>query len=103
MEEGESLLESANREIKEEIGFGARTLEHVKSVSVSPGYLSHQTHIVYATDLYQQKLDGDEPEPIEVLYWDLNKLHDLLNNEEFTEARSIAALFLLKNQLYGSK
>ena len=103
VEEGESLIESANREIQEEIGFAARRLEHVKSVSVSPQYLSHQTHIVYATDLYQQKLDGDEPEPIEVLYWDLNKLHDLLNNEEFTEARSIAALFLLKNQLYGSK
>ena len=103
VEEGESPIESANREIMEEIGFGARKLEHVKSVSVSPGYLSHQTHIVYATDLYQQKLEGDEPEPIEVLYWDLNKLHDLLNNEEFTEARSIAALYLLKNQLCGSK
>ena len=103
VEEGESLIESANREIMEEIGFGARKLEHVKSLSVSPGYLSHQTHIVYATDLYQQKLEGDEPEPIEVLYWDLNKLHDLLNNEEFTKARSIAALYLLKNQLCGSK
>ncbi len=99
VEEGESLIESANREIMEEIGFGAGKLEFVKSVTVSPGYISHETHIVYATELYQQKLQGDEPEPIEVLYWDLNKLDDLLNNEEFTEARSIAALYLLKNRL----
>ena len=79
VEEGEPLLSTANREIMEEIGYGARILEHVKSLTVSPGYMSHQTHIVYATDLYQQKLDGDEPESIEVLYWNLNKLDDLLN------------------------
>ena len=103
VEEGESLVESANREIMEEIGFGAKKLELIKTVSVSPGYMSHQTHIVHATDLYQQKLQGDEPEAIEVLYWDLNKLDDLINNKEFTEARSIAALYLLKNQLCGSK
>ena len=99
VENGESIIASANREIMEETGYGANTLEHVKSVSVSPGYMSHQTHIVYATDLYQQSLEGDEPEPIEVLYCKLDKLDDLLNNEEFTEARSIAALYLLKDRL----
>ncbi|HEY5601697.1 MAG TPA: ADP compounds hydrolase NudE [Gammaproteobacteria bacterium] len=103
VEKGESLLASANREMMEEIGFGARQLEHVKSMTVSPGYMSHQTHIVYATDLYLQKLDGDEPEPIEVLYWNLNKLDDLIRNEEFTEARSIAALYLLENRLFSGK
>lgn len=103
VEEGESLLVTANREIMEETGYGARKLEHVKSLTVAPGYLSHQTHIVYATDLYQQKQEGDEPEPIEVLYWSLNKLDDLLNNEEFTEARSIAALYLLKKRFYYDK
>ena len=99
VEPGESIIASANREIKEEIGYGSNSLKHVKSLSVSPGYMSHQTHIVYATDLYQQRLEGDEPEPIEVLYWKLDKLDDLLNHDEFTEARSIAALYLLQNQL----
>ena len=101
VEEGESLVSSANREIMEEIGYGARSLEHVKSLSVSPGYMSHQTHIVYATDLYQQRLEGDEPEAIDVLYWSLDKLDDLLSHPEFTEARSIAALYLLKDRLFG--
>ena len=99
IESDESIIASANREIMEETGYGANTLEHVKSVTVSPGYMSHQTHIVYATDLYQQRLEGDEPEPIEVLYWKPNKLDDLLMNDEFTEARSIAALYLLKDRL----
>lgn len=99
VEKGESIITSANREIMEEIGYGANTLEHVKSLSVSPGYLSHHTHVVYATDLYQQRLEGDEPEPIEVLYWKLDKLDDLLMHDEFTEARSIAAIYLLKDRL----
>ena len=99
VEKGESIIASANREIMEEIGYGANCLEHVKSLSVSPGYLSHQTHVVYATDLYQQRLEGDEPEPIEVLYWKLDKLDDLLMHDEFTEARSIAAIYLLKERL----
>lgn len=99
VEKGESIIASANREIMEEIGYGANSLEHIKSLSVSPGYLSHQTHVVYATDLYQQRLEGDEPEPIEVLYWKLDKLDDLLMHDEFTEARSIAAIYLLKERL----
>jgi ADP-ribose diphosphatase len=103
VEEGESIITSANREIMEETGYGANKLEFIKSLSVSPGYLSHQTHIVHATDLYQQRLEGDEPEPIEVLYWKLDKLDDLLNHEDFTEARSIAALYLLKDRLFGKK
>lgn len=101
VEKGESIIASANREIMEETGFGARTMEHVKSLSVSPGYLSHQTHIIYATDLYQQRLEGDEPEPIEVLYWRLDKLDDLLRHDEFTEARSIAAIYLLQSRLFN--
>jgi ADP-ribose diphosphatase len=63
--------------------------------------MSHHTHIVLASDLYEKKLPGDEPEPIEILYWSVDKLDDLLNNDEFTEARSIAALYLLKNRLAG--
>lgn len=101
VEAGESVTASANREIMEEIGFGARRVEFVKSVTVSPGYMSHHTHIVLASDLYPKKLPGDEPETIETLYWNLDKLDDLLNNDEFTEARSIAALYLLKNRLTG--
>jgi len=99
VEIGEEIIASANREIMEETGYGAHSLEHIRSLSVSPGYMSHQTHIVYATDLYQQRLEGDEPEPIEVLYWKLDKLDDLLDHAEFTEARSIAALYILKDRL----
>jgi ADP-ribose diphosphatase len=93
---GESLLQAANRELMEEVGYGARDLQLLKSFTVSPGYLNHITHVILARDLYEKRLPGDEPEPIEVVPWKLNELDRLLNHEECTEARSIAALFMVR-------
>jgi len=91
---GESFLEAANRELKEEMGFGARKLHHLSSFSLAPSYLEHTTEIVIAQDLYAEKLPGDEPEELEVIPWKLCKINDLLASGECTEARSIAALFM---------
>ncbi|MDD1625463.1 MAG: ADP compounds hydrolase NudE [Methylococcaceae bacterium] len=91
---GESFLEAANRELKEEVGFGARKLHHLSSFSLAPSYLEHTTEIVIAQDLYAEKLPGDEPEELEVIPWKLCKINDLLASGECTEARSIAALFM---------
>ena len=93
-DEGESFLEAANRELKEEVGFGARKLHHLSSFSLAPSYLEHTTEIVIAQDLYPEKLPGDEPEELEVIPWKLNKINELLSSGECTEARSIAALFM---------
>lgn len=91
---GESFLEAANRELKEEVGFGARNLHHLSSFSIAPSYLEHMTEIVLAQDLYAEKLEGDEPEELEVIPWKLIHINELLATGECTEARSIAALFM---------
>ncbi len=49
-----------------------------------------------AEGLYEKRLPGDEPEPIEVVPWPLAELDDLLEKEELTEARSILALFMAR-------
>lgn len=99
IEEGENMLDAANREIQEEVGYGANKLEHIHSFSIAPGYLSHHTHIVLARDLYANKIPGDEPEEIEVVPWKLKEIDKLLQQEDFTEARSIAAIFLVREIL----
>ena len=99
IEQGEDLLVAANRELQEEVGYGARSLTHIDSFSLAPGYIGHRTHIVLARDLYPGKLEGDEPEPIEVVPWKLSHLRELLACDDFTEARSIAALFVIRETL----
>jgi len=99
VEPGEDPLEAAGREIREEIGFGARNLRLLQKVSLAPGYIQHETHLVLARDLYREQAQGDEPEPIKVVPWDLDAPDALLKRGDFTEARSIAALFLIKRFL----
>lgn len=99
IEPDESVLDAANRELMEEVGYAAKNLRHIKSLTLAPGYANHTTHIVLAQDLFAQKLAGDEPETIEVLPWPLKKITELLDRDDCTEARSIAALYMVRDQL----
>lgn len=103
VENGEDLYATANRELMEEVGFGAKHFEYLAKWSTSPNYMTSMMHIVLAQELYPQRLLGDEPEPIEVIPWKLNQVDSLLSHPQFHEARSVAALLLLQRQGYGSK
>ncbi|MDB6163545.1 MAG: ADP-ribose diphosphatase [Xanthomonadaceae bacterium] len=96
---GETPLQAADRELKEEAGHGARSLQVLRTLSLSPGYMSHQTHLVLARDLYVQRLPGDEPEEIEVVPWKLDALHELMLRDDCSEGRSLAALFIAREWL----
>jgi len=97
IEHNEELLSAANREIMEEIGYAAHKLRHLTSYTIAPGYLGHVTHIVLAEDLYERKTEGDEPEEIEIVPWKLSNLTELFSQEDCTEARSIAALYMVRD------
>lgn len=96
---GEDALQAGDRELKEEAGFGARQIIPLRSVALAPGYFNATMQIVLATDLYEERLQGDEPEPLELVPWRWSQLDELLARPDFTEARSLAALFLAKNYL----
>jgi ADP-ribose diphosphatase len=99
IERGETPVEAADREMKEEIGFGARRLQQLTSLSLAPGYMTHVTHIVLARDLYPEKLEGDEPEALDVVPWNINDLRGLTAREDCTEGRTIAALYIARDYL----
>ncbi|WP_297527160.1 ADP compounds hydrolase NudE [Thiohalobacter sp.] len=99
IEPGEDPLATAQRELREEIGLGAGRLEALMTVTVAPGYFGHVTHIVLARDLFPAEAEGDEPEPVEVVPWRLAELPALLARDDFTEARSMVALFLAQERM----
>lgn len=98
---GESLEEAANRELKEEAGFGARRIELLKELSVAPGHMGFTQTVALATGLYPERLTGDEPEPLTVSHWPLDDIDALFSREDFNEARAIAALHLARMRLGG--
>ena len=99
IEPEEAVLNAANRELKEEVGFGASELTQLKSMTLAPGYLTHTMNLVLAKKLYPEKLEGDEPETLEVVFWPISKVGELLEQPDFTEARSIAALLMVERLL----
>jgi ADP-ribose diphosphatase len=99
IEPNEDILKTANRELMEEVGYGAKRLTEIKPLASSPGYMGGSMRFVLAQDLYPEKLTGDEPEEIEVVPWRLSQLNELIARHDFTEARSIAGLFLIREML----
>lgn len=100
---GETPEEAANRELKEEVGFGANSLHKLKKVVMAPSYFSSEMTLFMATDLYPERLEGDEPEPLEVIKWPLSKVEELLMHDDFQEARSISALLLTLQKRQAQK
>ena len=73
----------------------------LRSISLAPTYMSNQTWLVLAEDLSPERLEGDEPEELEVVPWKLDALHELMLREDCSEGRSLASLFIAREYLRG--
>ena len=65
--EDEEPLETAKRELAEEIGKGAERWEYLTSFWTSPGFADEECHLYLATGLYDHSEDPDEDERIEIV------------------------------------
>lgn len=97
----ESPEQAANRELREEIGYGAGQLTRLKSVTMAPAFFAAKMTLFVGRELYPEKLVGDEPEPLEIVPWKLSEIDTLLAQPDFTEGRSVAALLLFERYLRG--
>ncbi len=96
---GEAAVTAANRELQEEIGYGAERFTSLKQVALAPSYFASKMELFLAQDLYPSQLVGDEPEPLEVIRWPITDIDGLLARSDFSESRSITALFLARKHL----
>lgn len=101
VETGEDILKAANREMMEEVGYQAAQLTVLKVLTIAPQYMQHSTHIVLAQQLSPRRMPGDEPEVLEVIPWKLSNLEALIARADLTEARSIAALYMTRDFMFG--
>ena len=58
-------------------------------------------HTFLCTDLYESRLDGDEPEPISIIKVSIKEAKDLIFDYDspLTESRAIASLTLALHKL----
>lgn len=96
---GEDIITAANRELREECGYGAQVIEPLIELTLAPNYMTHRIHVVMATQLYEERLPGDEPEPLIVEKHAIEDIGALLTRGDFHEGRAIAALFIARERL----
>jgi ADP-ribose diphosphatase len=93
-EEGESPLDTAQRELAEEIGKGARTWQHLTSFYTSPGFTNEECHLFMATDLYDESSEADEDERIEIVEVPLSRLDQTIR--DCRDSKSLIGLLWLR-------
>ena len=93
-EEGESPLDTAQRELAEEIGKGARTWQHLTSFYTSPGFADEECHLFMATNLYHESADTDEDERIEVVELPLSELDQAIR--DCRDSKTLVGLLWLR-------
>ncbi|UCE63420.1 MAG: NUDIX hydrolase [Nitrospirota bacterium] len=89
---GEDPQDCAARELEEEIGYRANSLEFVTNIFTAPGFADEVIHIYKATDLMpgQQQLDRDEV--LEVIEWPLVMAMDRIRDHTIRDAKTIIGL-----------
>lgn len=76
---GESPLQTAQRELAEEIGKQAGSWEEIFSFHTSPGFSDERVWLYLATDLSDSgPAEVDEDERIEVVPWPLDRLQEAI-------------------------
>jgi 8-oxo-dGTP pyrophosphatase MutT (NUDIX family) len=96
-QEGEGPLETAQRELAEEIGKAARNWRHLSSFYTSPGFADEECHLFEATDLYDVEPDHADEERIEIVEAPLTQLDDLI--AECHDAKTLVGLLWFKMYL----
>ena len=89
----------ARREIREEIGMAAGKLEKVGEFYLAPGYSTEFMHVYLATDLHPDSLPGDEDEFLQVEVYPVEQAFQLASTGQVLDAKSLAALVLVRERL----
>lgn len=103
LDPGESSEACALREVREETGMAAVTLEHLGGFYLAPGYSTEYMHVFLATDLHHDPLDADEDEFLTVERFPLSEALAMFERGEIQDAKSIAAILLARKHLEKPK
>jgi 8-oxo-dGTP pyrophosphatase MutT (NUDIX family) len=87
---GGDALDTAKRELREEIGKSAATWRHLTAFYASPGFTNEEIHAFLATDLSDDPLHAEEEERIEVVSEPLDRLDDVIRSCK--DAKSLVTL-----------
>lgn len=103
LEKGEDPFECAVRELSEETGFTAEEYVYLGEFYPSPGYCHEKLYAYLAMGLKKGEAHLDEGEFLDVIKYPLDKLVEMVMNNELCDAKTIIAILKTKRYLETRK
>lgn len=94
---GETPVEAAARELREETGYEAGTLVEVGRVAGMPFLTNEWIHVIYATDL--KKVGEHDDEVLEVFTMTADEVDDAIRRGDMWDSHVVASWYLVKLHL----
>jgi ADP-ribose pyrophosphatase len=94
MEPGEDPLKTAHRELIEETGFSARTINQKGFIYTTPGYTDEKIYLFEARDLSpSREYEKDDDEIIEVVDIAIKDLAAMIHKGTIVDAKTICLIY----------
>ncbi len=100
---GEDPKICAERELIEETGLRAQSMEHLISIHTTPGFCNEVIHMYMATGLTQGEPCTDEDEFLDVDKIHVSQLVDMILEHKITDAKTIIGVLLAERKIKASK
>lgn len=95
VEDGEKVEDAARREMREELGYNSKKLEFLFEAYTSPGFSDEKISFFYADDLYEDPLEADDDEFLEIESLDIKICLEMVFKGKIMDSKTITAIFYL--------
>lgn len=93
--DGEPWEDCATRELEEETGYVAESMEPLTSIFTTPGFTNEEIHLFRATGLKKGSVQRDKDEFIEVVELPLSKVMEMVDSGVIRDGKSLIGLLLV--------
>ena len=94
VDEGETSLQAAKRELREEVGLGAKKWERLMRILPTPGFCDETVTLYRASGLYPSFAEPDPDERIEIMSMPLGEALERVRRAQIEDAKTAVALLL---------
>lgn len=95
---GETALEAAKRELREETGYAAESWEQLASYYPTPGYVDERMTLYMATNLTEGEAQPMDDERIEKRWFTQDEITAQIRQGELIDGKTLIGFFLLQDR-----